>query len=419
MIIFYGGSMFLSELIPMKNALGILKQNQKIMKTEMINLKDSYLRVLSKGIHSFHDSPPFNKSAMDGYAVIAKDTFGASPNVIKKLDIIDQIGAGDFSNKKINTGEAIRIATGAPIPDGANAVLMEEYTITSNKDSSDEYIEFHSQVTPGENVSLQGEDIKLGDEVVKPLTLIRPQEMGLIASAGVDFVEVYKIPKVKLIITGNELVNPTKNLEKAQIINSNQYVISSMIESCGAQVDITSARDVFEEVKKTLFESSKDYDLIITTGGTAISKGDVVVDAVDSIGDVLFHGVALRPGKPVGFGIIDETPVFMLSGYPVAAMGQFDALVRKFLFKMQNMEYNPRKEKRTAGAKIYSNLGRTDFIRSHADYKTVKAVLSRGSGVIRSMVEANCYIIIDENQEGISKGDLIDVVFFESMNWNK
>ncbi|RBQ22681.1 hypothetical protein ALNOE001_16410 [Candidatus Methanobinarius endosymbioticus] len=411
--------MFLSELIPMSNALNILDENQIIMKTEKIKLEDSYLRVLAENINSFHDSPPFDKSAMDGYALIAEDTFGASSNVIKKLNIIDQIGAGDFSNKKISSGEVIRIATGAPIPEGADTVLMEEYTLINNEGTNNEFIEIHSQVTPGENVAICGEDIKKGNKVVESENIIRPQEMGLIASAGIDAVEVYKIPHVKLIVTGNELVNPTKSLEKAQIINSNQYIIGSMIKSCGAKVDISIAKDNFDEVQKEISESSKNHDLIITTGGTAISKGDVVIDVVDSIGDVLFHGVALRPGKPVGFGIVNETPVFMLSGYPVAAMGQFDALTRKFLFKMQNIEFNPRVEKRRANVKIYSNLGRTDYIRAHADNSQVKSILSRGSGVIRSMVEANSYIIVDENQEGITKDETVDVIFFEDMNWNK
>jgi len=411
--------MFLSELIPMSKALAILDENQKIMGTETIDLKNSYLRALAEDISSFHDSPPFDKSAMDGYAVIAEDTFGASSNVIKELKIIDQIGAGSFSDKRINNGEAIRIATGAPIPAGANAVLMEEYTITENEGTVDEYIEIHSQVTPGENVAICGEDIKKGDKVVQANTIIRPQEMGLIASAGIASIEVYKKPKVKLIITGNELVDPSSKLDKAQIINSNQYVIAAMIESCGADVDVSYSQDDFDKVKESLLSSSNDYDLIITTGGTAISKGDVVVDVVSSIGEVLFHGVAIRPGKPVGFGKINGTPVFMLSGYPVAAMGQFDALVRKFLFKMQNIEFNPRREKRCADVKIYSNLGRSDYIRVFADENKVRSILSRGSGVIRSMVEANGYIISDENQEGIAKGDIVDVVFFESMNWNK
>jgi len=192
-----------------------------------------------------------------------------------------------------------------------------------------------------------------------------------------------------------------------------------MVESCGADVEISYAQDDFEEVKNILKENSKDYDLIITTGGTAISKGDVVIDAVGTVGEVLFHGVALRPGKPVGFGKVNGTPIFMLSGYPVAAMGQFDALIRRFLFKMQNIEFNPRVEKRKADVKIYSNLGRTDYIRTFADNEKVRYVLNRGSGIIRSMVEANSYIIVDENQEGIVKDDIVDIVFFESMNWNK
>lgn len=411
--------MFLSELIPMSEVLTILDGNQKVMENESIDLKDSYLRALANDISSFHNSPPFDKSAMDGYAVIAEDTFGASSNVIKELKIIDQIGAGAFSDKKIHNGEAIRIATGAPIPAGANTVLMEEYTVTENEGTDDEYIKIHSQVTPGENVAICGEDIKKGDIVVKSNIIIRPQEMGLIASAGTDFIDVYKKPKVQLIVTGNELVDPRPKLDKAQIINSNQYVIASMIKSCGANVDVSYSQDDFDKVKEHLLDSSKEYDLIITTGGTAISKGDVVVDAVGATGEVLFHGVALRPGKPVGFGLVNDIPVFMLSGYPVAAMGQFDAIVRRFLFKMQNIEFNPRMEKREANVKVYSNLGRTDYIRAFADDNKVRSILSRGSGIIRSMVEANGYIIIDENQEGIAKGDIVDVVFFEAMNWNK
>lgn len=406
--------MFLSELIPLSDALNIVKENQKILKTETINLEDSYLRVLAKKIYSLHDSPPFDKSAMDGYAVKAEDTFGASQNVIKELKVIDQIGAGSFSTKKINAKEAIKIATGTPIPEGADAVLMEEYT-----SSNGENLEIHSQVTPSENVAFCGEDLKKGDEVVDSNVIIRPQEMGLIASAGFNEVEVYKKPKVKLLITGNELVEPSSKLDKAQTINSNKYTISAMIKSAGADVDIYHAQDNFDEVKEAISIGTNDYDIIITTGGTAISKGDVVVDVVDDMGDVLIHGVALRPGKPVGFGIVNDTPIFMLSGYPVAAMGQFDALVRQYLFKMQNIDYSPRIEKRIASLKIFSNLGRTDYVRTYSDDKNTKYILNRGSGIIRSMVEANSYVIIDENQEGVAKGEIVDVLFFEDMNWNK
>ncbi|ADC45980.1 molybdopterin biosynthesis protein MoeA1 [Methanobrevibacter ruminantium M1] len=403
---------FISNLIPLEEALSKINDNIKLMDTETIDLKDSQGRVLAHAVSSYHNSPPFDKSAMDGYAVIAEDTFGASNNVIKELKIIDRIGAGDFSNKSLQNGDAIVIATGAPIPDGANAVLMKEYTYEDGDN-----LEIHSQVTPGENISPKAEDIAKGDEILGENVLIRPQEMGLIASAGYSEVEVYKRPRVKLLITSNELVDPSPNIDDAKIINSNQYTIAALIRSAGATVDIDHGIDDFDEIRDAIDKASREYDCVITTGGTAISKGDVVIDAVEDLGEVLFHGVAMRPGKPVGAGIVNGTQIFMLSGQPVAAMGQFDIIARHFLFKVQGLDYSHKIVKRTSSTKIHSSLGRTDYIRAVADDETVHHVLNRGSGIIRSMVEANCYIIIDENHEGIEIGDMVDLIFFNDMAW--
>ena len=389
---------FISNLIPLGDALAKIDENQKLMDTEKINLKDSQGRVLAHSISSYHNSPPFDKSAMDGYAVIAEDTFGASNNVIKELKIIDRIGAGDFSDKTLSNGEAIVIATGAPIPNGANAVLMKEFTYEDGDN-----LEIHSQVTPGENISPKAEDIAEGDELLGENVLIRPQEMGLIASAGHSEVEVYKKPRVKLLITGNELVEPSPELDKAKIINSNQFTIAALIRSAGAIVDIEHGADDFEAVKEAIDKATKDYDVVITTG--------------EELGQVLFHGVAMRPGKPVGAGIVNGTQVFMLSGQPVAAMGQFDIVARRYLFKMQGLDYSHKVINRVSKTKIPSSLGRTDYIRAVADDTGVHHVLNRGSGIIRSMVEANCYIIIDENHEGIEKGDEVDLIFFNDMAW--
>ncbi len=405
---------FLSNLTPLKEALNKIEKHKKTTKTETINLMEAHNRVLAEDIISYHNSPPFSKSAMDGYALIGENTFGASNNNHKTFKIIDFIGAGDFSQKTIHENEAIKIATGAPIPKGANAVIMEEYTT-----SKDDTLEIHSQVTPSENISPCGEDFKKGDTILEKGTFIRSQELGLIASAGYDEIKVYKKPSVKLLITGNELVNPTKELNPAKIINSNQYTIKSLIESSGAKVTLDYAGDNFQTVKTKLEEASKEYDVIITTGGTAISKGDVVVDAVESLGELLFHGVAIRPGKPVGCGIINNTIVFTLSGQPVAAMTQFDIFARKYLINMQGLPFEYQITKRKSVMKIPSKLGRTDFIRTNADEKQAKHILNRGSGIIRSMVEANSYIIIDENKEGIQKNDYADVLFFNTMIWNK
>ena len=405
--------MFLSKLDSLNNALKLINDNQKLTDIEEISIAEAHKRVLAEDIISYHDSPPFDKSAMDGFALIGEDTFGASQSVPKNFKIIDAIGAGDFSDKTVGSNEAVVIATGAPIPDGANAVLMKEYT-TSEGDN----LTIFSQVTPGENVSPKSEDIEKGQKILDKNTFIRYQELGLIASAGYDKVKVFKKPMVKLIITGNELVEPTKNeIDKAKIINSNKYTIKSMIEDSGAICEITHAGDTFDEVKSAMLQASKDYDVIITTGGTAISKGDVVLDVVDDIGEVLFHGVAIRPGKPIGAGVVGGKMVFTLSGQPVAAMSQFDIFTRKYLFEMQGRSFDFKIVKRVSKLKIPSQLGRTDFIRAFSDEDYAKHVLNRGSGIIRSMVEANSYIIIGENDEGYQKDDLVDVVFFNSLVW--
>ncbi len=405
--------MFLSKLDSLTNARKLVSDNQKFTEIEEIPLSEAHKRVLAEDIMAFHDSPPFDKSAMDGFAVIAENTFGASQSAPKELKVIDAIGAGEFSQKSVGENEAIVIATGAPIPDGANAVIMKEYTTTDGDD-----LTIYSQVTPGENVSPKSEDIKKGEKILDKNTFIRYQEMGLIASAGYGTVKVFKKPKVKVIITGNELVEPTKEeIDKAKIINSNQFTIKAMIEDSGAVAEIGHAGDTFDEVKQAILEASEEYDVIMTTGGTAISKGDVVLDVVDDVGEILFHGVAMRPGKPAGAGIVNGKMIFTFSGQPVAAMSQFDVFARKYLFEMQGRSFDFHVVKRVSQLKIPSQLGRTDFIRAASDDEHAKHVLNRGSGIIRSMVEANSYIIIDENDEGYQKDDIVDVVFFDSLLW--
>ncbi len=405
--------MFLSKLDSVNNALKLISDNQKVTDIEEIPIYEAHKRVLAEDIMAFHDSPPFDKSAMDGFAVIGENTFGASQSNPKKFKIIDAIGAGDFSSKTVGENEAIVIATGAPIPDGANAVIMKEYTTTDGDE-----LTIYSQVTPAENVSPKSEDIEKGQKILDKNTFIRYQELGLIASAGYDTVKVFKKPKVKVIITGNELVEPTKDeIDKAKIINSNQFTIKAMINDSGAIAEIDHAGDTFDEVKEAILKASKDYDVIMTTGGTAISKGDVVLDVVDDIGEILFHGVAMRPGKPAGAGIVNEKMVFTFSGQPVAAMTQFDVFARKYLFEMQGRPFDFNIVEKESKLKVPSQLGRTDFIRAVSDEHHARHVLNRGSGIIRSMVEANSYIIIDENDEGYQKNDIVDVVFFDSLLW--
>ncbi|MDI9618661.1 gephyrin-like molybdotransferase Glp [Methanothermobacter sp.] len=402
--------MFLSELIPVRDAFRILDENQRSTDTETLDLLYAHKRVLAEDLKARFDSPPFDRSAMDGYAVRAEDTFGSSPENPSRFTVIDSIGAGDVSDVDVGRGEAVKIATGAPIPSGADAVVMEEYTVSSGPE-----ISVVRPVFPGENVAPAGEDFRAGDTVLSKGTLLRPAEIAMAASAGYSQLRVYKRPSVKVIITGNELMEPSADLEPGKIPNSNLYTLKALVESAGGEAEVIHAPDDMDIIVDEIRGAVKEHDMIITTGGTAVSRGDVVVDAVDSLGDVLFHGVAIRPGKPVAFGIVEGKPVFMLSGYPVAAMVQFDVLARYYLLRMQHLDYSHRTVKGRCLGKVASGPGRTEYVRASADNGIVKPVQSRGSGIIRSMVESNAYIVIDENLEGIAEGEECEVLLFDSM----
>ncbi len=402
--------MFLSTLMPVKKAQKIIYSSLKKVGVENISLEDAHRRVLSEELISQLNSPPFKRSAMDGYAIRAEDTFGFSETKPAKLRIIDSIGAGQVSNQVVKNGEAVKISTGAPIPEGANSVVMEEYTF-----SKEDLLEVEMTLKPGENISSIGEDFKEGEIILREGKLLRPQDLAIIASAGYDRVNVFKKPRVAVVTTGNELVMPRPDIHGAEIINSNHYTFKAMVESALAIPSVVHCFDSHKLVEDEFEKLLETHDALISTGGTAISKGDVVVDVTENIGKVLIHGIALRPGKPFGFGIIHEKPVFMLSGYPVAAIVQADVFVRNYLQKMQGIENEPRIVHKIATKKIPSSLGRTDYIRAETDGSMVRPLKIKGSGMIRSMVESNSYIVIEENLEGIDEGEECNVILYDSL----
>lgn len=402
--------MFLSKLMPEEKALKIIESTPLNLKIEEVPLEKAHRRVLAEDVKSLLSSPPFNKSAMDGYALRAKDTFGHSQTKPAHLTIEDRIGAGEMSSKNLKKGEAIKIATGAPIPEGADAVVMEEYTVEDGNS-----LDVEMSLTPGENINPQGEDLKNGDLVLKRGKLLKAADVAIIASAGYRTVKVFKKPEVGVITTGSELVMPNPNISGAEVINSNYYTLKALVESTLALPTVVHCIDSAQFVEEELEKMLESYDAVITTGGTAISKGDVVVDVADKLGKVLIHGVGIKPGKPFAFGIIHEKPVFMLSGYPVAAMVQFDVFVRQELLAMQGIQNKPMMVRRTAARKIASTLGRTEHIRAKTNNETVKPLKIKGSGIIRSMIESNCYIVIEENLEGVEEGEECEVLLYDSL----
>jgi len=267
--------MFLSHLVPVKDALNTINSIKVKIDIQKISLEDSYNRVLAEDVEALFDSPPFKRSAMDGYAVKAEDTFGFSDSNPAHLKIVDRIGAGKVSMVTLKNGEAIKIATGAPIPQGANGVVMEEYTY-----EQDDNLEVLTSIIPGENVSPVAEDFKKGDVILKSPKHLRPQDVGIITSAGHNKIEVFKKPEIGIITTGDELVMPGDSIGDARIINSNYFTLKALAESALAIPKVTHSKDEKEMVKEKIQEFINSCDAVITTGGTAISKGDVVVDVL-------------------------------------------------------------------------------------------------------------------------------------------
>jgi len=402
--------MSLNNFITVKNAIKIIENRKFSFSTEYIPLEKSNRRILSENIEVLLNVPPFSRSAMDGYAVRAIDTSNSLPTNPTYLEVVDEIGAGENSKITLKPFETVKIATGAPMPSGSDAVIMHE-----NTEESGSEIKIIEKVERHQDMALTGEDLKKGEVILKKGQILNPNQLALIASAGYSRINVVKKPVVNVINTGNELVDPTTNLEPGMIINSNKYALKGLVEDSLSVPIMSTCADDLEIMVKQLKSCLKECDVIITTGGTAISKGDIVVDAVEELGEILIHGVSIKPGKPFGFGIIDKKPVFMLSGYPVAAAVQFDIFVRDKLLNMQRINRKIELLNVKAGSDVRSAPGKYNVIRAWLNGETVTPIRTK-AGINKSITQSNCYILTDENTGKVQKGEICQVLPYKNLN---
>ena len=403
--------MYHSNLLKVSKAIKTINKLYITTGKERIDLKDGNSRVLAHEIQVLIDVPPFNRSAMDGFAVITEDLKNASNAEPIYLKVVDEVTAGSISDHVLKFGEAIRIATGGQMPNGANAIIMEEDVEFDGKK-----IRIVSPVRFNNDVSLRGEDLKKGEVILREGQILGPHHLSVIASAGHKDIEVYKKPKIGVIITGNELVEPSINLEPGMIINSNKYALKGVIEDSLALAYIKHCPDNRDQLMNEFKEYVEKYDALITTGGTAISKGDLIVEIIEELGEVPIHGVSIKPGKPFGFGIINQTPVFMLSGYPVAVAVQYDIFVREYILKTQNIHQKFNIVMAVAGDDLRSSPDKYNVIR--ADYKQEEGVvypIRTRAGINKSILMSNCYIIAEEGVGKIKKGDKCHILEYSSL----
>ncbi|MBZ9571190.1 molybdopterin molybdenumtransferase MoeA [Methanobrevibacter sp. TMH8] len=387
-------------------------------KSDIVSIEDSYNHVIFKDIISSMDLPPFNRSLMDGFAVKAEDTFGANDEHPKILKCIDSIEAGSYSEKTIEKGECIEISTGAPIPDGADAVAMVEFTERGSAIDEENDIYILKSVAPNQDLALKGSDITKEKTLLKEKTVIGPDKIGVLAAQGIKEVEVYKKPRIAVISTGNELVlenekNKNGNIEYGKIYDVNSYAITSGAISNGAIAENKGiVKDNYQKLKKQIKNSLEDFDIVICSGGTSAGVGDVLRHVLDEIGKVIMHGISVKPGKPTLVGKVNEKLVIGLPGNPVSALIIFYVFIVPNIRRLSGKgSENIEKTKAILAKRIHSPKGRIHYnlvqLKDGLAYPIVK-----DSGAITSLAHADGYIKISKTIELVDEGKEVEITLF-------
>ncbi len=374
-------------------------------------------RVLAEDFRSPLDVPHFNRAAMDGYAVIAKDTFGAEEENPVTLKLMGEVKAGDEKAPMVFDGTCVRVATGALMPDGADAVVMIEYTV-----EGDGYVDVYRAVTPGENVVERGKDIRKGEVVVEKGRVLTPQDLGAIAVTGVERIKVYGKLKVAIASTGDELVALGGELKPGKMYDVNSVTLVNAVRFSGGEpVYMGVVRDNKEDLLNALKKALASCDVVIFSGGTSKGPGDVVPSALRELGslDFMIHGIAMKPGKPTAIASCKGKPVFMLPGYPTSALISYYVIVDPYLRKWSRLPPRDGMEVRAkAATRIFSEEGRLEFKPVKLKVEGEKLMVypaPTGSEAITTLSSTHGYIEIKAGQSFVDEGEEVVVKLFRPL----
>ncbi|MBI3756295.1 MAG: molybdopterin molybdotransferase MoeA [Deltaproteobacteria bacterium] len=403
-------------MISVEAALEIILSEVKPLGMERVNILSALGRVLGEDISAGMDNPPWDNSAMDGYALRASDTKGASKNRPAILKIIEDLPAGYVATRVIKKGEAIRIMTGAPIPKGADAVVMVEETEIQGQGARGKgQVKIFKEAKVGDNIRKAGEDFKKGDIVLRKGMTIRPAGIGMLAAVGKSNVYAYQRPKVAVLSTGDELVDIEETPVSGKIRNSNSYAIAAQIKACGAvPVQLGIARDNKKDLEEKL-KFGLTADCIVSSGGVSVGDFDFVKDVLKQMGsEMRFWKVAMKPGKPLAFGVIGGKPAFGLPGNPISSMVAFEQFVSPAILKMMGKRAIFKRAFDALLTKpVKKKAGRMHFVRATVEQKNGRFYATplegQGSGILSAMVKANCLIILPEDVKDVEKGSTVKV----------
>jgi molybdopterin molybdotransferase len=378
-----------------------------IVRTERIHISEGAGRVVATDVISAIDVPAFARAAMDGYAVVSADTTSATTETPARLRLVDRIYTGQMSTLTVVPGTCAEIATGAPLPAGADAVVMVEETA-----SEGEQIHIRVVAAPGRNIGRRGADIVTGDLVVREGELLTPSRIGALAAIGHAEVTVYAKPRVAILSTGNEVVDPGQPLDGGQIYDVNRFTLGAIVDAHGGVPrSHKAAQDTLESLTGAL-DACLESDLVVFSGGSSVGTRDLVVDLVAARGEMIFHGIAVRPGKPTAFALIRQTPFFGMPGNPTSCLSNAYILLIPFLRATARLPpHTPRTVRVPLGRRIASAAGRHQFYTVRfEDGAAIPAF--KGSGDITSLSQADGYIEIPSDQDVVEEGALVNVTLF-------
>ncbi len=384
--------------------------------SEIIDIADSYERITFSDIKSRIDFPPFDRSLKDGFAINAEDSYGVNEENPKRLKVIDFLEAGSFTDKTVELGTTVEISTGAPVPDGANAIVMVEFANrqSDNPDLASDEIEILTSVTPSQDIGKKGSDVQAGQVILEKNKLLNPPKIGVIAAQGIDTVEVYKKPVVGVISTGNELLTNQEEIKPGKIYDVNSEMIKAGVESCGAEgKTLGIVKDVYDDLKAKITESLKECDILLCSGGTSAGVGDNIRQILDEIGTVYIHGITVQPGKPTILGVVDGKIVIGLPGNPVSAIVIFNVFVAPSIKKLAGfVDEQPHKTiKGKLARRIHSPIGRMQYQLVRVEDGIVYPIF-KDSGAIFSLASAAGYTKVSKQTEMVEEGEEVEVTLF-------
>jgi molybdopterin molybdotransferase len=386
-----------------------LADHARALPAEPVALLESVGRVLAENVTAEVDVPGFPRSAMDGYAIRGEESFGASTYDAIRLEIVGTSLPGAPYANELSRGQAVRIMTGAPVPEGADAVVKAEVC-----EEEDGFVSMTEAVAPRKNVGVVGEDISRGDAVLAAGRRVRPQDAGLLSSIGRGSVDCVRQPRVRLVVTGDELLPAGSIPRGSQIVDSNSVVLRGLIaRDGGVALPFEILPDIPERIRESMADD--DADVVLVSGGTSVGQEDHAPRLLSELGELAYHGISMRPSSPTGIGRIGERFVFLLPGNPVSCLAAYEFFAGPTIRVLggRARRWPHRRTIVPLARKIVSEIGRTDYVRIAIENGRATPIATAGASILSSTVRAAGAVLVPRELEGMPEGDRVEVLLYD------